>query len=336
MRSLSGIAWRMAAFTLAMAVLLVVVVRAIERPVADAGTTYTAVFSDANGLKTGDDVRMFGVAVGKVSAIALDPDFRARVRFTVQPGHPVYTASTVAIRFQTLVGQRYLDVRQPDSSGPVQPAGSVIDLRRTLGSFDITALFNGLQPVLAELSPAAVNHFTETMLAVLDGDGTGIGPALAAIEKVSSYVRDRQSVLAVLLANLRQIAVRLDGRSLNAMTLLNGIADVFNALEDKMTGLIDFVVTAPSVLTPIDALAATLGLTPERNPDLEQAVRTAFPDPHAAADALGKLPGLLQTLDSVVPRTGQEVNRTCSNGKADVPAALAILIDGRRVSVCKR
>ncbi|WP_063038602.1 MlaD family protein [Nocardia pseudovaccinii] len=336
MKSLRSIAWRMLAFTLLMAVLLIVIVQAIERPVADADITYTAVFTDANGLKTGDDVRMFGVQVGKVSGIELDEDFRARVRFTVQAGHPVYRTSTIAIRFQTLVGQRYIDVRQPNSAGKPQPPGAVVGIERTLGSFDITALFNGLQPVLAELSPAAVNHFTETILAVLDGNGTGIGPALEAIERVSSYVRDRQSVLAVLVANLRQLADRLDGRSGNAMTLLEGIDDVFNALQQKLDGLVDFVETAPSVLTPIDSLAATLGLTPDSNPDLEQAVRTAFPDPHVAADVLGRLPALLQSLDAMIPRTGQEVNRICSHGNADVPGTLAILLNGQRISLCKR
>ncbi|WP_063007725.1 MlaD family protein [Nocardia kruczakiae] len=336
MKSVASIAWRMVAFALAMAGLLAVVVQAIQRPVADADVTYTAVFTDANGLKTGDDVRMFGVAVGKVESISLDRDYRARVRFTVQPRHPVYLTSTVAIRFQTLIGQRYIDVRQPNSAGASQPPGVDIPIGRTLGSFDITALFNGLQPVLAELSPSAVNHFAETILAVLDGGGSGLGPALDSIERVSSYVKDRQSVLAVLVANLRQVADRIDGRSQNAIVLLDGIDHVFGALEQKLDGLVDFVVTAPSVLTPIDSLAATLGLTPGDNPDLEQAVRTAFPDPHAAADVLARLPGLLQSLDAVVPRTGQEVDRTCSHGNADVPGALAILLNGTRISVCRR
>ncbi|MFI2474839.1 MlaD family protein [Nocardia xishanensis] len=336
MKSLRSIAWRMLAFTLVMAVLLVVIVQAIERPVADADNAYTALFTDVNGLKAGDDVRMFGVQVGKVTGIELGEKSLARVRFTVETAHPVYQSSTIAIRFQTLVGQRYIDVRQPNSAGTPQQAGTIIGTERTLGSFDITALFNGLQPVLAELSPASVNHFAETILAVLDGDGTGIGPALDAIERVSSYVRDRQSVLAVLVANLRQLADRVDGRSGNAITLLEGIDDVFGAMEQKLDGLVDFVRTAPSVLTPIDSLAATLGLTPGANPDLEQAVRTAFPDPHVAADVLGRLPGLLQSLDAMIPRTGQEVNRTCSHGNAEVPGALAILLNGQRISVCKR
>ncbi|MEU6561647.1 MlaD family protein [Nocardia nova] len=336
MKSPRALAWRMLAFALAMSVLLVVIVQAITRPVAGTDVTYTAEFTDVSGLKTGDDVRMFGVQVGKVREISLDSDRRARVRFTVQTGHPVYRTSTVAIRFQTLVGQRYVDVRQPDSSGEPQSPDAAIGTDRTLGSFDVTALFNGLQPVLAELSPAALNHFADTILAVLDGDGSGIGPALDAIAKVSSYVRDRQSVLAVLVANLRQVADRLDGRSSNAITLLEGINGVFGALEQKLDGLVDFVVTAPSVLTPIDSLAATLGLTPATDPDLEQAVRTAFPDPHAAADVLGRLPGLLQSLDAIIPATGQEVNRTCSQGSADVPGALAILLNGQRISVCKR
>ncbi|MEU1996447.1 MlaD family protein [Nocardia gamkensis] len=336
MSSVRAIAVRMAGFTAAMVILLALILQSIERPVAGADTMFTAVFTDVNGLKVGDDVRMYGVQVGKVGEILLDGEFRARVRFTVQTDHPVDEAGTVAIRFQTLVGQRYVDVQQPPKASRPQRPDQVIGIGRTLGSFDITALFNGLQPVLADLSPAALNHFTETILAVLDGNGTGIGPALDAIERLSAYVRDRQAVLSVLVANLRRVADRLDARSANAMTLLAGLDHVFDALEQRMAGLIDFVVTAPSVLTPIDSLAATLGLTPEANPDLAQAVRAAIPDPRAAADVLAGLPGLLQTLPAIVPRTGQEVNRTCSRGNADVPDALAILMNGQRITLCKR
>ena len=50
-------------------------------------------------------------------------------------------------------------------------------------SFDVTTLFNGLEPVLRQLSPEELNKFTGSLYAVLEGTGNGIGPALAAIEQ---------------------------------------------------------------------------------------------------------------------------------------------------------
>jgi len=41
-------------------------------PFIGGGATYHADFSDAGGLKSGDDVRIAGVKVGKVTSLALD------------------------------------------------------------------------------------------------------------------------------------------------------------------------------------------------------------------------------------------------------------------------
>ncbi|WP_157124129.1 MlaD family protein, partial [Nocardia pseudovaccinii] len=156
-------------------------------------------FTDANGLKTGDDVRMYGVAVGKVQDISLE-NGRAAVELTVQRDRPVYDASVFAIHYQSLTGQRYIHLRQPEHPTPNLADGSTIGTDHTIPSFEITQLFNGLQPVLQEFSPGALNQFTESVLAVNEGNGAGIGPALDVIGRLSSYVSDRQAVLATLSA----------------------------------------------------------------------------------------------------------------------------------------
>jgi len=334
--SMAAVLWRLAVFAAAMIMLLVVIVSAITRPLSGDLDTYQARFSDASGLKTGDDVRMFGVAVGKVAAISLDHD-QALVRFTVQRGRPMYTASVLAIRYQTLTGQRYIDVRQPNQPTAVLTPGTTVGVDHTVPSFDITALFNGLEPVLKEFSPAALNQFSASILAVIEGDGTGLGPALAAIEKLSDYVTDRQTVISTIFANLKLISDQIGGSSPHLVTLLQGLSDVVSALQQKVNGLIDFAMTAPSALGPLNTLLDTLGFSYPNNPDLDHDFRLLFPDPKDALAQLGKLPGLLQALDNLLPPAGPsagEVILTCTKGKAAVPVQVGVLIAGQRISLC--
>lgn len=335
MRSTVGVVLRLVAFGAVMAVLLATVVAAIERPVSGDTDSYRVIFTDANGLKPGDDVRMYGVQVGKVQTIALDQG-QASVRVTVQRDHPVFETSTFAIRYQTLTGQRYIDLRQPAAPRERLAAGATVAPEHTIPSFDITTLFNGLQPVLREFSPSALNQLAESVLAVIQGNGTGLGPALDAVEQLSRYAVDRQVVISTLVRNLHAIDDRVGGKSPHLETLIQGLTNLFTVLEDKLKGLVDYALAAPPVLGPIDDMLATLGFTPDTNPDLENALHAAFPDPQAATEVLGKLPGLLQALDAMLPAAGPEMNGTCSKGNAPMPPQLRVFIGGQRIALCNR
>ncbi|GEM30290.1 putative Mce family protein [Nocardia neocaledoniensis NBRC 108232] len=334
MTSVSGSAWRLALFGAAMIAVLALVVTAIQRPVAGDTVDYRAVFTDVNGLKTGDDIRLYGVQVGKVNDISLRGR-EAVVGFSVRTGTSVHDNSRLAIRYQNLTGQRYVDLQQPAAPAGRTPAGALIGVDRTVPSFDVTTLFNGLKPVLATLSPEALNQFTSSLLAVIEGDGNGIGPALAAIGTLSGYVADRQQLITTLISNLAGISDALGGRSQHLVTLLSKLADVFTSLQIKVNGLIDFAMTAPPVLGPVDSLLATFGLTEDENPDLANALRQAVPDPAAVAEIIGKLPSLLTGLRMALPATGSGVDKTCTKGAAEVPAPVAILFAGQQVSVCR-
>ncbi|WP_405134830.1 MCE family protein [Nocardia sp. NBC_01388] len=336
-RKPGALLWRLGAFTAVMLVLLAVVIGAVVRPVGGRTDSYRAEFTDVSGLKTGDDVRMFGVQVGKVTAIDLRGT-RALVGFTVSRDRPFYRTSGLAIRYQTLTGQRYVDVRQPDAPGERLSPGATVGADKTVPSFDITQLFNGLQPVLQEFSPGALNQFTESVLAVVQGNGDGIGPALDAFEKLSRYVTDKQAVLSLVLSNLQGISDQIGGKSPQLVTLLKGLADVFTSFRTELDGLLHFAAVAPSALAPLNSLLETLGFTENSNPNLEQDLQRLFPDPNQALDVLGRLPGLLQSLADQLPPAGAtagEIKLTCSKGPAEVPAPFSVLISGSRVSICR-
>lgn len=322
---------RVAAAVAVMVLALVGVFQLVERPVEGETATFTALFTDANGLRVGDDVRIFGVQVGKVERLELDGTL-ARAEFTVQRAHPVFTDSAVAIRYQNLTGFRYLEIVQPERPSAERDPGTEFGTAQTVPAFDITTLFNGLQPVLAQLSPGELNQFTESLLAVLQGNGSGLGPALDAIDRLSRYATDRQAVLSILVGNLSRMAETLGGRSGNAVQLLTNLTNLFTAIGQKLPGLVEFSLAIPPVIQPIRDILTVLGITGEPGRDLDAALRQAFPDPAAATEVFDRLPGLIQAMAAAVPAAAPE---SCSQGAATAPAPLQVLIAGQGVLLCR-
>src|SRR5882762_4023248 len=101
------------------ALVLLAAVYSDDLPIIGGGTTYSAEFSEAAGLKANDEVRIAGVKVGKVKDIALDGD-RVVVRFKVK-GAWVGDRTSAAIKIKTILGQKYLSL-EPDGTGVLNPS----------------------------------------------------------------------------------------------------------------------------------------------------------------------------------------------------------------------
>ena len=82
----------------------------------DRTTGYSAIFSNASGLRAGQFVRASGVEVGKVSKVELiDGGDRVRVDFNVDRSLPLFDETTASIRYLNLIGDRYLELKRGDS-----------------------------------------------------------------------------------------------------------------------------------------------------------------------------------------------------------------------------
>src|SRR6201985_2659277 len=84
----------------------------------DKTNSYSGEFSNASGLRAGQFVRASGVEVGKVKKVDLvDGDKRIRVDFSVDRSLALYQSTTAQIRYQDLIGNRYLELDRGTGEG---------------------------------------------------------------------------------------------------------------------------------------------------------------------------------------------------------------------------
>jgi phospholipid/cholesterol/gamma-HCH transport system substrate-binding protein len=231
--------WRIGVAIAVSVVLFILLSNVLVNPVAVDTRTYTAEYTDASGLHADGDVRVRGVRVGKVESVDLarvNGQNVAQVKFTLDNKYGVVGATRLAIKFQALTGVRYMDVTNPAEGYRDADLVTQIPTSMTQPSFDVTALFNGLQPVLATLSPDEINTFTANAASFLTGDGSGLAPLLDSIRRLTEFVTDRQQVVATLMSNLSGLADAIGGTSerfIHLIDLVNQPIDAANTILDE-------------------------------------------------------------------------------------------------------
>ena len=326
--------WRLALSVVVAVVLLILMANVVTQPVAEDTRSYTAEFTDASGLHAGADVSVRGVRVGKVKSLNIErTDGRsiAAVEFSLDKRYGVVSDSRLAIKFQALTGVRYLDVVHPAEGYSAANLITRVSTAMTQPSFDVTALFNGLQPVLATLSPEDINIFTANVANFLSGDGGGLTPVLDSIKKLTEFVSDRQQVIAALMRNLSHLAESISG---NSKELIQIIEYVRRPIEAGLTVLDEFrksQLYGPGFTSEVVRLLGNAGITPDANIDtaLDRAI-TVLDDNF---DAFKFVPVMWETIPEP-PDAGAPVQ--CSRGRAQLPEQMDVLLNGQRVVLCKR
>ena len=82
---------------------------------------YSAVFTDASSIKSGEKVRVAGVPVGTVKNVEVRDASEAVVEFDVDKSQDVLQSTRATIRYENLTGDRYLQLM--DGPGSAEPLG---------------------------------------------------------------------------------------------------------------------------------------------------------------------------------------------------------------------
>jgi len=163
---------------------------------------YSAVFTDASSLKSGDSVRVAGIRVGTVNGVALQPDNTVLVTFDSDRDIVLTTGTKVAVRYLDLVGNRYLDLLDGPGSTRIQPPGSQIPSDRTEPALDLDMLLGGLKPVIQGLNPQNVNALTNSLIQILQGQSGNVESLLAHTSSFTNELGDNKQTVEELIDNL--------------------------------------------------------------------------------------------------------------------------------------
>ncbi len=107
-RKLSSIAWRVAIFTAVCLLFTFTLIAVFGQLRFEDRTGYQAVFTNISGLKSGNFVRIAGVEVGKVGDLSLHRDGTVTVGFAVDKGVRLSEGTKAVVRYENLIGDRYL------------------------------------------------------------------------------------------------------------------------------------------------------------------------------------------------------------------------------------
>jgi phospholipid/cholesterol/gamma-HCH transport system substrate-binding protein len=302
------------------------------------GKPYEAYFADAGGISPGNDVNVSGIAVGKVTGVALAGDV-AKVTFTVNRKVRLGDQTLASIKTDTVLGERSLAVT-PRGGGSV----TSIPLGRTTVPYTLNMALQDLGQNSAELDKGQLNEAltvlteslrdaTPQLRRTLDGvaslsrsinaNDEALGQLLARAQSVTKVLADRAGQVNQLVTDGNQLFAALDERRAALSNLIAGIDDVSRQLSG-------FVADNRREFGPaLTKLNLVLDNLLERREHISQAIRRLPPYATALGESVGSGSGFNVNLPNAVPNIPQEellLDLYFQPGK--VPDSLADFIRG--------
>jgi phospholipid/cholesterol/gamma-HCH transport system substrate-binding protein len=203
--NLTGAAWRLGVYLLAGLLGMVLLFGVFAQLRFGNDRTYTAEFANVSGLKGGNFVRIAGVEVGKVKSISVQPDYRVRVEFGLDDSVVLTEGSKAVIRYEDLIGGRYLALEEGVGGVKKLNPGATIPMSRTEPALDLDALIGGFRPLFRALDPDQVNGLTGALVAAFQGQGVTINSVLAQAASLTSTLADRDHLIGQVVVNLNTL-----------------------------------------------------------------------------------------------------------------------------------
>ena len=249
---------RAAALSLALAGTIVGVGTAIgER---DGDGLVRARFASAAPLVEGNQVKVDGVVVGTVEALAVR-DGVAEVSMELdEKAMPLHEDARLTIRPVSLLGERYVDLDRGSASAPVLAPGEVIPVDQTHTSVGLDEVLNTVDDPTGEGLKALVTTLGEGMQdngANLDQALRALAPSLGETQQLAAVLREHNQLLSRLVEDFEPVAGALATRDGKAMDELIASSDrVLSVVRERQLDLDQTLERLPGTL---QTLRTTLG-----------------------------------------------------------------------------
>jgi phospholipid/cholesterol/gamma-HCH transport system substrate-binding protein len=214
-------------------------------------------FTDGAGLKGGDDVKVAGVKVGRVSGVHADPEEGlVRVTWVVNQGVDIGEDAHADIALETLLGSKYIRITKAASGKrmmedlprrerviPHEECGTDgLCLTRTTTPVDVFDLTRNATEKIEQTDNERLNQLINQLATITQGKRATVTDLVNGIDQVAGAITEREGKLASLLDQADQLSATLASKDQQLARLIDTSRTVLRVLVDRR-----------------DALAATLG-----------------------------------------------------------------------------
>jgi phospholipid/cholesterol/gamma-HCH transport system substrate-binding protein len=255
--SLSGAVWRLGIFLTVCAFFLFSMFAVFSHLRFDRENHYSAVFTNVSGLQAGQFVRIGGVEVGKVQSVVIQPDTTVVVDFGVDESVVLTHGTRAVIRYDDLIGGRYLALEEGAGGTRRLPPGGTIPLSNTSPALDLDALIGGFRPLFRALDPDQVNALSGQLISAFQGQGDTINAFFTQTAALTTKLGDRDRLIGEVITNLNT---------------------VLGSLSDENT----------QFAKAVEALSKTVGTLAEHKDDISTSIAYTNDAAGAAADLLSQ------------------------------------------------
>ncbi|MGV9410168.1 MCE family protein [Nocardia sp. NPDC003693] len=223
------------------------------------GTRFNARFTDVTSLNKGDEVRIAGVRVGKVTKVSIVDKTLANVEFEVSDRSSLPASTIATIKYRNLVGQRYIALEQgAGEQGRKINKGATIPLERTRPALNLTELFNGFRPLFQTLTADDVNKLSYNIIQVFQGESGTITELVGNTAALTNKIADKDAVIGEVVRNLNAVLEVVNNRDdqlnqliINTEALITGLNAERGVIGSALTSLGNLTSATADLLVPV-------------------------------------------------------------------------------------
>jgi virulence factor Mce-like protein len=194
-------------------------------------------------LRSGSDVKIAGVIVGRVTGIARGDDGGVRVDMSLPEGDLDSIPDNVVARIlpATVFGTSFVDLVVHDKpSGNSLDAGAVIPADRTQDTLELQQALDDIDRLVKALGPAELASAIGSAAQALDGRGEQLGEI---VDTLTAYLARLNPQMPLVRSDLRKLATNLE--------VVDDVApDLLDATEDGLVTL-NTIVTQQAAIRAI-------------------------------------------------------------------------------------
>ena len=212
------------------------------------GTTYHAELTDASGLRTGSEVQVAGIRVGRVNDLRIGPE-RVIADFDVKNA-TLGRSTRASVEVKSLLGEKFLNIT-PDGSGSL-PGGSTIPLARTDVTFDIVGTLGTLTTQTEETNKENLTKALNALAETIDAAAPEVKSSFTGLSRLSTTIATRDEEIELLLQRSRNVTGLLNERKGDLVQLLDRADLVLQELQRRKESIHSLLVNANKLAVQLE------------------------------------------------------------------------------------